>query len=460
MLFVKKILRLIPSLVLVGLLLPAKAQINSPFSRYGLGNEVFNSQNATSQGLGGFTAAYTSSMNGSFGQSLNFNNPASYGSLYMTTFDLGMNLTTNTLRSQTPVSKFNSTYFVPNYAAVGVPINKLKKIGMAFGLRPITQINYSIDELKTLNSKDSLYNNYIGQGGLNQAFIGAGKAWKHFSIGFNTGYNFGKKKIENVKSFIYNIDSTNYHQSIASTNTLFGGFFLQVGILGDIQLKTVTHKVATDKTEYTLSYGATLALEQTLKGKQDILRSTGTYTTGVERGLDTVSLLSNISGNINLPSKYTAGISFHKKEISNNGVYDQWVIGLEFDKANWKNNYSFYGQKDMLSDAYMTRLCLQFCPNALDYENYWSTVTYRAGFNTGKDYINIDQNGLKVTSFSIGAGFPIRKYRSYDYQFSLLNMALQFGKRGSNVNSYQENFFQFTFGYSLSDIWFNKRKYD
>jgi hypothetical protein len=171
-------------------------------------------------------------------------------------------------------------------------------------------------------------------------------------------------------------------------------------------------------------------------------------------------LSKNIIGKINLPGKYTAGIAFHKKEISNNGVYDQWVVGLEFDKANWQNNYSFYGQKDLLSDAYMTRLCLQFCPNALDYENYWSTVTYRAGFNTGKDYINIDQNGLKITSFSIGAGFPIRKYRSYDYQFSVLNMAFQIGKRGSNVNSYQENFFQFSFGYSLSDIWFNKRRYD
>jgi hypothetical protein len=460
MLFVKKILRLIPSIVLVAALLPAKAQINSPFSRYGLGNEVFNSQNVTSQGLGGFTAAYTSSMNGTFGQSLNFNNPASYGSLYMTTFDLGMNLTSNTLRSQNPVSKFNSNYFVPNYAAIGVPIDKLKKMGMAFGLRPLTQINYSLDELKTFSTKDSLYNNYIGQGGLNQAFIGAGKSWKHFSVGFNTGYNFGKKKIQNIKSFIYNVDSTNYYQSIASTNTLFGGFFIQLGVLGDITLKTVPHKAITDKTEYTLSYGGTVTLDQSLSGKQDILRSTGTYTTGTEKNLDTVFLTANNVGNINIPAKYTAGISFHKKEVSNNGIYDQWVVGLEFDKANWKNNYSFYGQKDLLSDAYMTRLCVQFCPNALDYENYWSTVTYRAGFNTGKDYINIDQNGLKVNSFSFGIGLPIRKYRSYDYQFSLLNMAFQYGKRGSNVNSYQENFIQFTFGYSLSDIWFNKRKYD
>jgi hypothetical protein len=108
----------------------------------------------------------------------------------------------------------------------------------------------------------------------------------------------------------------------------------------------------------------------------------------------------------------------------------------------------------------MVRLGLQFCPNAFDYESYWSTVTYRAGFFTGKDYINFDGNGLNVSAITVGAGLPIRKYRSYDYQFSLINLALQFGKRGSSSNSYQESFFQFTVGYSLSDVWFNKRKYD
>jgi len=447
-------------MLLVCFLTPSKAQINSPFSRYGLGNEVYNTQNATSQGMGGFTAAYTAGMNGNFGQSVNFNNPASYGSLYMTTFDLGMDFTSSTLKSNNPVSRFNSNYFVPNYVAVGLPIDKVHKMGMAFGLRPLTQINYSIDELKVLPTGDSLYNNYIGQGGLNQAYIGFGKAWKHISLGFNTGYNFGKKKIQNIKSFSYNADSTAFYQSQASTNTLFGGVFLQLGLLGEYTLKTISHPNTADKTEYSLSFGGTMTLDQSLSGKQDIIRTTGTYTTGTESPLDTVSLSANNIGKIKLPAKYTAGIAFHKKEVSNRGTYDQWVIGIEFDKADWKNKYSFYGQQDLLSNAYMTRVGIQFCPNSFDYENYWSTVVYRAGFNTGKDYINADQNGLSVSAFSVGAGFPVRKYRSYDYQFSLLNLALQFGKRGSVVNNFQESFVQFTVGYSLSDIWFNKRKYD
>jgi hypothetical protein len=458
--FVKKIIRLTPFLVLVCFITPTKAQINSPFSRYGLGNEVYNSQNATSQGMGGFTAAYTASMNGSFGQSVNINNPASYGSLYMTTFDLGMNFTSNTLKSNTPVSRFQSNYFVPNYVAVGLPLNKEKHLGMAFGLRPLTQVNYSVDELKILPTGDSLYNNYIGQGGLNQAYIGFGKSWKNLSIGLNTGYNFGKKKIENVKSFQYNTDSTAFYQTQASTNTLFGGVFFQLGLLGETTLQTISHPKTTDKTEYTLSYGATATLQQSLSGKQDILRTTGTFTTGTTAPLDTASMSINNSGSIKLPASYTAGIAFHKKEVSNKGSYDQWVIGVQLDKADWKSTYRFYGQPDQLSNAYMVRFGLQYCPNSFEYENYWSTVVYRAGFSTGKDYIDVDQKGLTVSSFSIGAGLPIRKYRSYDYQFSLLNLALQFGKRGSSNNTYQESFVQFTVGYSLSDIWFNKRKYD
>jgi len=108
----------------------------------------------------------------------------------------------------------------------------------------------------------------------------------------------------------------------------------------------------------------------------------------------------------------------------------------------------------------MLRFAAQYCPNAFDFENYWSSVVYRIGFYTGKDYINIDQNGLMVNAFTTGLSLPIRKYRSYDYQYSLLNLALQIGQRGTNVNNYKESFLQFSLGYSLSDVWFNKRKYD
>ncbi|MEI6189068.1 MAG: hypothetical protein WCP61_01485 [Chitinophagia bacterium] len=461
MLFAKKIIRLSAILFLVCFLTPTQAQINSPFSRYGLGNEIFNNQNAASQGMGGFTTAFTPSMNGSYGQSVNFNNPATYGSLYLTTFDLGINFNSFTLKRNNPVGREKSNYLLPDYIAIGVPINKMKKIGMAFGLRPLTQINYSVIEQSYLSTtRDTLLTQYKGDGGLNQLFFGAGKSWKYVSLGFNTGYNFGRKKIEAVKSFNNSTDSNYFYQTLSSTNTMFGGVFFKVGLQSEFPIKTVKHKNPTERTEYSISLGATANFAQNLNGKQDILRTTGIYTDVNSAPIDTASSQADLGGTIKLPATYNAGIAFHKREITTRAIYDQWVVGLEYSSSAWKDNYQFYGQKDLLSNSWMLRLGGQFCPNPNNYESYWSTVVYRLGFFNGKDYANIDNNGLKVSGVTLGMGLPIRKYRSYDYQYTVLNLAMQFGQRGTSVNNFSESYIQFTLGYSLSDIWFNKRKYD
>lgn len=461
MLSVKKIIRLIPIICLMGFVQSVNAQINSPFSRYGLGNEIYISQNATSQAMGGFTTAYTTSMNGSFGQSINFNNPASFGTIYMTTFDLGVNFTNTKLKQESTNKQEKSNYLIPNYLVIGVPLSKAKKMGMAFGLRPLTQVNYSINELKLVSSTgDTLYNNYVGSGGLNQVFLGVGKSWKNISVGLSTGINFGRKKIQNIKSLDYNSDSTYLYQTMASTNTVYSGVFLNLGILGETTLKSITHAKTTDKTEYSLSYGATATLDQSMSAKQDVLRTTGIFTSTTETPIDTAYYGKEIPGTIKIPAFITTGIALHKKEMSNRGIYDQWVIGIQYDKSAWKDKYSNYGATEALSNSWMMRVGVQFCPNPYEYENYFSTVTYRAGYYTGKDYINFDNKGLTISAFTLGMGLPVRKYRSYDYQFTVINLALQMGQRGSSVNDFKESFIQFTLGYSLSDVWFNKRKYD
>jgi hypothetical protein len=61
---------------------------------------------------------------------------------------------------------------------------------------------------------------------------------------------------------------------------------------------------------------------------------------------------------------------------------------------------------------------------------------------------------------SFGTGIPIRKWNSYTYQFAIVNTSLQIGKRGDSKNNVTEGFFRISFGLSLSDLWFQKRKYD
>ena len=345
-----------------------------------------------------------------------------------------------------------------------MPISKAKKIGFAFGLRPLTQINYSVNDfdpyISTDKIIDSIYTNYKGEGGINQVFLGLGKSWKNLSIGMNTGYNLGRKKIDVVKALLYNIDSSSFYQSLSTTNTSFGGVFLNLGIQGEFSLSSSINSVTKDKSEYTLSYGGTYTLDQKLSGKQDILRSNGTFTSSQETPVDTALYQKDISGKVELPSTITSGIALHKKITTVRGSYDQWVIGLELNQSNWRDGYRFYGATDQVRNATMFRAGAQLSPNPFAFENYWSTVTYRFGVFSGKDYININNNGLNVQGLTMGLGLPIRKYRSYDYQFTLLNLALQMGQRAGGASNFKENFVQFTVGYSLSDVWFNKRKYD
>src|SRR5690349_805096 len=113
----------------------AVAQENSPFSRYGLG-DIFQAQNVVNKGMGGLSAPYVD------GQSINFYNPASYSAQRIVTFDVGVNIDNRTLKSANPVGKYNSTNFIPSYVAVGMPLNRKRNLGLAFGLRPVSTINY------------------------------------------------------------------------------------------------------------------------------------------------------------------------------------------------------------------------------------------------------------------------------------------------------------------------------
>ena len=125
--------RLCLALLFSFFLLSSQAQQNSPFSRYGLG-EWYSSQHTISRSMGGLSAAYADGFNNNVGQSVNFNNPATYGSLYMTTLDLGLTIDSRTLNSSNPVGKFTSNNFIPSYLALGVPLKKTKGWGFAFGL--------------------------------------------------------------------------------------------------------------------------------------------------------------------------------------------------------------------------------------------------------------------------------------------------------------------------------------
>src|SRR6185503_8798979 len=87
--------------------------------------------------------------------SINFNNPASYGSFYAVReakskklvygralLDIGRNIENRTLIAPNTVGKFTVSNALFSHVQVGVPLRS--GWGLSFGLRPITRISYKI----------------------------------------------------------------------------------------------------------------------------------------------------------------------------------------------------------------------------------------------------------------------------------------------------------------------------
>jgi hypothetical protein len=91
---------------------------------------------------------------------------------------------------------------------------------------------------------------------------------------------------------------------------------------------------------------------------------------------------------------------------------------------------------------------------------FLSRSVYRLGFFVGPDYIHIG-NSLSQFGASFGMGIPIVNYnRLSPGQYSIINVALEYIKRGNNTNLMKENLFRISVGFNFTDLWFGKHKYE
>ena len=447
-------------LILVSFL-PAFSQDNSPYTRYGLGDLV-PSTNVNSRSMGGISAGYTDFL------SINFNNPASY-SCFQTVreqsskkmqygraiLDVGVNIESRTLSEPNNIGKFTASNALFSHVQVGVPLRP--NWGLSFGLRPVTRVSYkvvsrerlvdpntgqSIDTAQTLNE---------GNGGAYLASLGTGYkfnlgTYTALSLGVNGGYLFGNKDISSRRS-IFN-DSLEYNSGNFETKTSYGNLFANAGL----QFFTKVGK------DLYLTVGAYGNWKQELNARQDIIRETYFFDENAgNTRLDSVSVKTDVKGKITYPSNYTGGFVL-EKEVNLSENKGGWLVGVDFSQNKW-SEYRSYGQADpTVQDKWELRVGGQLRP--VPKANYFSNVAYRAGFFIGEDYVEV-QNKLPLLGFTLGAGLPIRNYnRQTIGQATIINLGLEFIKRGNNDNLLKENLFRLSVGFSLSDFWFVRRKYE
>ncbi|HTL10102.1 MAG TPA: hypothetical protein VL307_17630 [Chitinophagaceae bacterium] len=428
-----------------------QAQENSPYSRYGFGDLVPN-QPILNRGMGGIGAGYVDydkryDLKDQYpkSQNVNFLNPASYSKIRITSFNLGFEIDSRTLRSPSQAEKFTASSAIISYLQLGLPLSRKHQVGLNFGLRPLSRINYKIQQTERhaypdpLIPADSIASIFEGTGGTYEAFAGIGKAFKNFSIGVNAGYFFGTKDYSTRKSILN--DTVLHYKSNYETKTSFGGFLFNFGAQYQANINKKTKLVL----------GAFGNLRQTFNGRQDIVRETFNYdANGAPFPIDTVEAQKDVKGTISYPSNIGIGFTIER--------LDRWMLGADFTTTTWKD-YDFFGVKDVVRNSWSLHVGGQFVPDAFNPKGYWNHVAYRAGFYFGPDYIKAGGKDLNQFGISLGAGLPVRK-NPYTNQFSYMNVGFEYGRRGNNNNLLRESMFRITVGFTLSDLWFIKKKYN
>ena len=126
---IKKLI--VPAFLFFTLISFAQQGTSSPYSFYGIGDIKFKGT-AENRAMGGLTI-YSDSIH------LNFQNPASYTNLKLTTFSLGGTYLTTDLATNSQNEKARRT--AVDYLAVGLPLGKF---GVGFGIMPYSSVGYYI----------------------------------------------------------------------------------------------------------------------------------------------------------------------------------------------------------------------------------------------------------------------------------------------------------------------------
>jgi hypothetical protein len=133
-------------------------------------------------------------------------------------------------------------------------------------------------------------------------------------------------------------------------------------------------------------------------------------------------------------------------------------FGLDYSQSKW-SQYSFIGARDSVQNSWGIHVGTQL--SAIDKPiRYAQAISYRFGFSIGQDYIKLGNN-IPTFGISAGMGLPIINYnRLSPTQYSVLNIAVEYLKRGNDSNPLRENLFRVSIGFNLTDLWFGKRKYE
>lgn len=473
--------------------LHAQRFTDSPYSRFGIGQ--INQKNfAQSNALGGSHIALKNDT--LLPLFINVSNPASYSGLAITTFEAGINSTFNKFSNSSTTNNSNNTSL--NYLALGFPIRK--NMGACFGIMPLSVTGYDINNYTEVENIGEVKENYEGNGGLNQLFLGTAikpfskkyttyrnsneykkdlseqnfksirnktflKRWlSTLSIGGNAYYYFGT--INTYSRLIYPSVSNTFNTKLSREIEMsaFSGSF---GLQNTFTIAHVkTKEIDTVKTSSTylkkktrelkekieLTIGYTYSLNNPLNATYTEFANTFLYYGYAknESIRDTIFYNANQKGNIKLPEMHGVGISIRKG--------NHLTIIADFEKQFW-SKFSYLNEKNNLQDQTRISIGAEWVPNrfANSKSDYLKRIQYRIGGRYNDGYLTLQSTKINDYAFTFGLGLPVGANKLYN----TLNISLELGETGTTQKQLiKYNYIKATVGFTFNDKWFLKYKYD
>lgn len=406
-------------------ILRAQNTISQPYSGFGVGI-INNYSNGILDGMGSTSYAIQDPY------SINFRNPASYAAFDSLSFvaDAAASIYSSILTQGSQTQK--NTYARPGYITIGLPVTRHWRTSV--GIVPFSTIGYSIADSREIENIGKVAYEYSGHGGMHQLYWGnAFRICKGLSIGLNASYLFGSIYNTNNSTF----EGSNYYNTYINDAYYIDGIHLTGGIQYFFNVKE----------DHRIGIGATYSNSAYIWAKENLLVNyyTGEYSSVTS--YDTVFHDTSLRGNLNIPQAVGGGLSYCFK--------NKVLVAADVTWQNW-NRYRFMNRTDSLTDAIVSSAGIQYIPDPLS-NKFFKRMAFRLGakYSTGNFMIN--NKLIDELSVSLGVGIPLSTFNTH----SSINVVFEYGKMGTLSNDLiKQNYFRFTFNFTLQEKWYQRVKLD
>jgi hypothetical protein len=360
-------------------------------------------------------------------------NPASYGTFDSTSFIFEAGIIGRFVTHKTEFQSERSDYVTLNYVFFGFPVTKWWRTAM--GVMPFSKVGYDIVIIVPVEDFSTVVNDLSGDGGINRFFWGNGfNVTDNFRVGIDASFLYGNAT---RSSMVYFPDSANIFSTKSEVSSKGSDFIFDYGLQYDFHMK--------EDRMLTLGLVYTNSFYLNVERQYVAYTLAGGFGGDVEFPKDTLAYSTGEKGLTILPDKIGFGAMYKHNS--------QLTIGADFEWQNWERFESF-GSRDSLKNAYRVALGGQYTPKHTSISGLFKRMSYRLGIRYENSYLHLLGNDITEYGISFGLGIPLKKSRTN------LEFAMEIGRRGTINNSLiQENFVNISFGVSIFESWFQKRRY-